>query len=457
MAAKTAPPTPWAKLSKPQQLKRWRGQPVTAGSELTRGQLGQQTSAAMKVKYAPVVQAQKQELRTAQGAQRDVGGFYDQYLRQVAQGAENVRAAGAAAAQQTQGLQAGVTGLANTDLTQLNQRATADAAARGATPGDISQMASNAAAVRQALVASFGAQQAARTQSDVNAADTRANVVAPGQKLQAQAGAAKDVAKVRAEQTVTAGQRGGDALTYRAQALKDEADRVLARTVATGKDVAAQATAKLNRDKLTETTAHDRATEAIANKRAARDATNADGATGRKYGYDAKTWAGMSVSARQQVIKDFTKGKGRGSGSGSGGPKLLTPGQAGSGLTQVSQLKEAAQRAKIGQPLVAGRTGKRPKLNRGQAATALKNIMGPKLKNPVLLSAALDAVYDGHLSTSTMQRLLAAGYRRKDVADTLATLTRHQWDKQQAGKGAAMIKKNTAAAGPSYATPQGHL
>ena len=90
------------------------------------------------------------------------------------------RARGPAA---VQGTQAGVTGLAATDLTQMNQAATKDAAARGATPGDLAQMASGAAATRQALVGSFAAQQAATNAANSNYAGNRANVVAPGQKL----------------------------------------------------------------------------------------------------------------------------------------------------------------------------------------------------------------------------------------------------------------------------------
>ena len=48
----------------------------------------------------------------------------------------------------------------------MNQAATKDAAARGATPGDLAQMASGAAAARQALVGSFAAQQAATNAAD---------------------------------------------------------------------------------------------------------------------------------------------------------------------------------------------------------------------------------------------------------------------------------------------------
>jgi hypothetical protein len=48
-------------------------------------------------------------------------------------------------------------------LTGLQNPANADAAARGATAGDLSPLASNAAAIRQALVGSFVAQQAGQT------------------------------------------------------------------------------------------------------------------------------------------------------------------------------------------------------------------------------------------------------------------------------------------------------
>jgi hypothetical protein len=163
-------------------------QPVVPGSPLTGRDLSRESKAAMRVKYAPLETKEHKQLDMARNQQRDVGGFYDAYLRQVAQHAA----------------------------------------------GDLSQMASNAAAVRQALVGSFVQQQAGQNAAASNYADTQANVVAPGQKLGAQAMAQGRVRQVREDVTATARQKGADRQLYEANRRSDEAKNVLARQIASG-------------------------------------------------------------------------------------------------------------------------------------------------------------------------------------------------------------------------------
>ena len=151
---------------------------------LTRGQLRREAKAAVTTKYGPLTQQQRTGVQEAKAYQRDIGTYYDDYLRHVQQSADRVREAGQRATGALQNLQGGVTGLAAADLTGIQQPANQDAAARGATAGDVTGMASNAAAVRQALIGSFGAQQARINQGAEDYATHKADVVAPSQRLQ---------------------------------------------------------------------------------------------------------------------------------------------------------------------------------------------------------------------------------------------------------------------------------
>src|ERR1044072_6294658 len=90
--------------------------PIVKGSTITERDLARETKAAMTQKYAPLENQQAQALGEEQQRTRDVGGFYDQYLRQVAQHAQNVQAIGAQAAATGVNAQNAVTGLSQTRL-----------------------------------------------------------------------------------------------------------------------------------------------------------------------------------------------------------------------------------------------------------------------------------------------------------------------------------------------------
>src|SRR3954462_1870032 len=59
--------------------------PITPGSTTTERDLAREAQAAMTQKYAPLENQQRQALGEERTRTRDVGGFYDQYLKQVAQ------------------------------------------------------------------------------------------------------------------------------------------------------------------------------------------------------------------------------------------------------------------------------------------------------------------------------------------------------------------------------------
>src|SRR4051812_36951728 len=85
-------------LTKDQQQRRKTNvrlaQPIVPGSGTTEGQLAKEAQAAMDVRYGPRQQAEQRTLGEEQTRARDTGGFYDQYLRQVAQHSQNVQTIG---------------------------------------------------------------------------------------------------------------------------------------------------------------------------------------------------------------------------------------------------------------------------------------------------------------------------------------------------------------------------
>lgn len=438
-----------AALSPQQKLKRWRGAPVVPGSSLTQGQASRQARAATRVQYGPLAQAQRQQLGEAKGYQRDIGGYYDQYLRQVAQQTQNVQKIGTEANAAMAGLQAGVTGLAGADQSAIQGQANQDAAARGATAGNQALMASNATAVRQALMGSFAAQQAAQNAAADRYAGTLSNVVVPGQKLQALAQAGGKIREIRQTQADTARERGAFRQTALGNIRGEESKNVLAGQIANIGAASKQAT-------LSETTRSHKASESIDRARirtdrqkARQQAALAAGKRSTSGPFAGLTQAeinGMSDADAAQKISAYDKRKGAGKSKGSS-IDFQTGAQRGAGMAQLTKLKDFAARAKSGKAFVPGHADEKPRDRHQAAEKILAN--SPSLKDPVLVSAALDAVYDGHLSPATVTALHSSGYRVDQVLRTLGTVTRSGLSRRRASK-------NTAAYGKARPQPQGH-
>jgi hypothetical protein len=241
--------------------------PIVPGSGVTEKQLGQDTRAAMDTKYGALESQQRRQTGEAQTWEHDVGGFYDQYLKQIAQQAANVRQIGTEANQQVAGLQAGVSGLAGQDLKDIQAPANEDAKARGMVAGDNTQLASAATATRQGLLGSTGAAQVSQNAAASRYADTMARLVAPGQKLQGVAQAHGRVRQARDSQAATARERGASALSYKAERRSDESRNLLAQATLTGNLASKAATAAGARATRRETKRSHRASEAAARAR----------------------------------------------------------------------------------------------------------------------------------------------------------------------------------------------
>ncbi|HET7425762.1 MAG TPA: hypothetical protein VFJ50_01895, partial [Gemmatimonadales bacterium] len=375
-----------------------------------------------------------------------------QYLADLRQHQANVAAFQAGAQQALAQTAQGITGLAGQDAVQLQGMANQQAAQQGVAPaGDhLITLRNQAAATRQALIGSFQAQQALSGAAANTYADTQARVVGPGQKLSALAQAAGRTRDVQKQVTGLKAEEGAFNQQFRDTSRQDEFKNVLA----------AQ-TLGLNQTKA----AADAASKTPAAV-AATAGAKTEGSTAAKYGYSLHDWrmlgpngrrrvidaakskpadsvytsgpfAGrkksevdaMSGTERQRLVDEFNKQKGKGKGQSGKGPAWQTQQKQSDARSQVASLKSYAQKAKAGQPFVAGHAPQTP-ASRQQAAQKIQQAVAAP-DDPILLTAALDAAYDGHLSPATVRALIAAGYKPSLIAQALHVPTAGQ----QSGRG----------------------
>jgi hypothetical protein len=442
--------------------------PIVPGSTTTERQLAAAANAAANVEFGGQLGEANQAVNAAKNYQTDFtgpGGFYDQYLAKLQEHNQNVAAIGNVASAAMTGLQAGITGLGQQTQQQVQGQANAQAAQTGMGPaGDLTSLGSNALAVRQALVGAFIGNQAARNAAAQTFSDTLANVVGPGEKLQGVAQGQAKIEKARADRKTLKGQIGSFKTEYGTKARQDESDRVIAAATLEGKTAAEYAKSQetIRHNKATETNERDRiaASQKTADDAAARDASKTN-----KWGVENGKWASWSDKQRLKWIKRYhaantTPGK-DGKDGKDGGPEFQTPGQQSAGITQTGILKDFVKLAKEGNPFdPKHRTKdwkKRP-LSRDQATTKVRQYFGEKLKNPFLLRAAVDSLYDGHLSAYTVKHLIAAGYRPREVAAALGVPTHDDWLKTPAGKAWLRTQKNTQSySGQSNLGGTGHM
>lgn len=368
--------------------------PVTQGSSMTNRDLAHSRNAALQVAYGPREQVLGQQLSAQQQQGRDMQSAYDLYVNDLRQHAQNVQAGNQQATQALTALTGNV-GALKSDV--------------GTAGPQVQQDAQNATAVRQALVGSFGAQQISQGKSANDYADTLANVVGPGQKLSARAQSGRNEQAVRGQQSALAAQKSAAGQKFDADTIASEFKNVLAGQALGLNAAKADTTAAAGRATRREQRRHNQAqeTNAQARQTAAAGKVNA-------YGYTDADWRALSTPERQKVIKDFKGGKSKGAG-------WLPQGQMGAGLSQLPSLKSYATKAKSGEAFVAGHKPQGPLSRKAAGQKIVANVAAAK--HPVLLTAALDAAYDGHLSPPTVKALIAAGYKPSQVAQALGVPT----------------------------------
>ena len=218
-----------APLTKAQKRKRWWGQPIMAGADVTNRQAVKQARAATTTRYAPLVGQQRRAVGEARTFQRDIGGFYDDYLNKVRQQSENVNQIGQQAQGAVAGTQAGVTGLANTDLTQLNQAATRTPPRAAPRPATWRRWPPGRPPPGRRWSGRSPRSRRRRTPPTRPTPRNRANVVAPGQRLGATVGAQGRLEKARSHLADTFREKGAYKQTQLADIRESEGKNVLAR------------------------------------------------------------------------------------------------------------------------------------------------------------------------------------------------------------------------------------
>lgn len=348
--------------------------PITEGSSLTYGQVASDSKDASNVAFGP------NAVKNSQQLEKDTAAWYDDFQRQLAQHTQNTERYGQEANTASLGLQNAEGMTAATNPSAENQ-----------------QVFANARAVRQGLNAAYGSQIADNAASSNKYASLRQNVVAPGNKIGAVLGAKKATSDLQAK-------IGAYQQDYRNKVRESEAQNVLAQGIAQGKTAAQLA-------KIAADNANKRAQRAVQVR--GQDVTAQTAAE--------KLAAKQAADAAKAAEKAAKPGK---------GPEWRTQEQQGAAATQATKIKDYAARAKDGKAFIEGHNAQ-PKLNRAAAAKKVAAVT-PTLKDPVLLTAALDAVYDGHLSPATVKRLIAAGYKPSKIAEALGVPTAGQYKAQPA-------------------------
>lgn len=157
----------------------------------------------------------------------------------------------------------------------------------------------------------------------------------------------------------------------------------------------------------------------------------------------------MSTDQRQQIVDAYNAAKGK---KGGKGPDWLPQKDAAVGLRQLQTLKDFATKAKTGAAFVPGHAPQPRESRAGAEKKILTNSDSPP-QHPMLLRAALDAAYDGHISAYTVKGLIAAGYKPSEVARVLGVQTSGEYKRTH-----NPVKANTKAyAGQGNLGQSGHM
>ena len=383
--------------------------PVVQGSSLTNRDVARQANAGAEVKYGDVIRQGQQSIGQSEQAGKDMAGYFDDYQRKLAE---------------AQGTQAQIGREATAGIGSLAGAFGAPDTA-GLSAGNAAD-ATNAATVRKAILANVGAVQTAQAGNANTYANQLANVVAPGQKLAAQAQSAGKTQSLREQLSGLVKEKGTYKQQLQADAVADEGKNVLAQQ-ALGLDVTkAQTQAQQTAAQQAETRRHNKAGETAASQD-----VNA-------YGYSKADWAAKTPAERQKIMKDFKNSTKSPKGKS---PWLGTTGQNSfkNDLTAARSVaaknKDRFTREELSAILTSpnGRPAKtmivdsktrKPITKDGLLIEDLATAKGinsnavkvtapaiPRVSNAAAVSAALDDLYDGHLSPVTIQKLHEAGIK----------------------------------------------
>ena len=341
--------------------------PVTPGSSLTNRQLSRDTKSYTTQKYGQGDLAERQGIQAQQNLNRDQTGWYDKYLQDLRTHAANVNTFADQNVQQT--------GAYGQGLAQAGQQALAGQA------DPISQgINAQAADTRARYAGSFVGQASAVGTANKNYASTVANVVGPGQRLQAQAGGASTLRGLQEKAAVRADVKGADVEQYRSGRISEEQKVLAASAIAQGKDITALTKAKI---------------QSATSKSVAR--INQSGKSPPVPYYTWAQWNGMSPAEKRAAVKDYqTKPKtGGGAGGGKGDPKV-----------KPLPASSAPQRSDFRRAYEGGAAFKKAKPGYGSdAAYRYLKSKNSKGVSPFLLRAAAEASVDGFIHKKTAESI----------------------------------------------------
>lgn len=379
--------------------------PATPGSSMTNRDVAHQADSAVRLQYQPQEQQVQSNIAAREQTEKDVGNWFAKFQDDLRTHATNIQAIGKQGVDSATGLTAAAGGM--------------QAPGGTATPDD-----ANAAKVRAALAASLGGLANQTAASNNTYADTLANVVAPGQRVVGLMGARKDTMSVRDKLSALKAEEGAANQKFRSDLVGDEAKNVLAQQ-ALGLDVAkTQTQAEQQAARQAETSRHNKASEKQ-DAASIKARAKADAGKVNQYGYTNADWSAKSTEERRKIIKESK-------GSKTKSPYLGTSQQNTFQTTFEStrsvagKYKDQYSRPELAQILLTGRPASTIYVDKNgkylpgvsdlstahkQGGHAVKLPAIPKVSNSAAISAALDAIYDGHLSPATIRKLHKAGIK----------------------------------------------
>ena len=364
-------------------------QPVLPGSSLTNREVEKQVGASTDLQFGPnAVPLQQQR-------NRDTLDWYAQYQRDLQQHAQNVAGIARDATNQVGQLQQGMNTVAAQSTADRQQAEAQNAAVTGAKPADVQGTAQNAAQVRAQMLGALGAGEAGRGAARSSYADTLANVVAPGQKLQAAAAGQTAEKNLRDQINSYKTAKTGEI-------VDSERKSLLSAAAEQAKINSALQIAGINADTKTSVAdiqAQQRAADRAASQANAR-ANRAVTKRGQDLGHQDRQ---ASINARGKNAKGKGAGKSPWLGQAS---QNTAKDNVDSAVTAAKSLKGDYSEHELRQLLLNGRA----------AQTIDHN--GQKVKIPAVpkvdkrwVNVAMDIVFNGYISPANVKALHAAGIK----------------------------------------------
>lgn len=176
-------------------------------------QVHKEATAATEQQYRPTERAISAERRASEKRTKDIGGWWNEYLKEVGASQTQTDAANAAAAAQGQAYIASSSAADNANTSALDSQASASAAARGQTQSPAaSERGAAAQAQRNYLSSALGGAAAARGANE-SAYFGKQRGIGKGQKATSQTAQAKTTQKIEKDRTELSKQRGQYATT----------------------------------------------------------------------------------------------------------------------------------------------------------------------------------------------------------------------------------------------------